>query len=188
MTKLYFITHPSVTIDSSVPIDQWNLSEKGLEAANKLLEHDFIKEFGVIYSSAEPKAITVAEMVSSKINVPITNKVKDLGEIRGRTFIPPEIFVEATKNWFDNPTQNINGWESRDDTQKRIVDCVSKIMASENGKIVAIVGHGGTGTLLKCHIKGIEPLQTEDQPGQGCYFIADWDNQKLIQDWVKFSS
>ena len=42
---------------------------------------------------------------------------------------------------------------------------------------VAIVSHGGVGTLLLCHLKGTAIHRAEDQPGQGHWFAFDRDTR-----------
>jgi len=188
VTKLVFITHPSVVIDEFTPIDQWNLSEEGIEQAQRLSSLQELSKFDTLYSSPEPKSVTVALMLSDYYHklLPIDHKVVGLKEIHGRRFIPPEIFKEATKMWFDNPTQNPNGWESLKEAQKRIVFTIENIMSKEKDNTVVIVGHGGTGTLLKCSIKKVKPVIEEDQSSQGSYFVADWDTRSLVKDWQQY--
>lgn len=126
MTTLIFITHPAVVIDRGVPIDQWPLSQAGLEDLSRLLQKDFWGSVDKIYSSSEPKASTVAETVSREKDIALTVDYKRdcLGEIQNRTFIEPSKFEDAVAAWYKSPNDKPNGRESVIDAQKRIVDCV----------------------------------------------------------------
>jgi broad specificity phosphatase PhoE len=50
---------------------------------------------------------------------------------------------------------------------------------------VAIVAHGGVGTLLLCHLSGLPISRDQDQPSTngGNYFAFDRDTLRLIQGW-----
>lgn len=188
MTKLIFITHPAVIIDPKTPIDQWSLSEKGRQEVEALGSENFWNSVDVIYSSSEPKATTVVGIVSKKrsIALPPDYKRDCLGEIRNRTFIEPSKFSVAVGEWYAHLTENPNGWESVADAQKRIVECVTSLMTKNKGKTVVMVGHGGTGTLLLCQIKGATPSFDDDPLTTGCIAVYDWDNQKIISPWKKY--
>ena len=55
--------------------------------------------------------------------------------------------------------------------------------ASADGD-VAIVGHGGTGTLLYCHLAGLPIDRRYDQPATngGNWFAFDRASRKLLRD------
>lgn len=189
MTKLILITHPAVNIDANVPIDQWSLSEKGWEQAEQAFELDFWPNVDCIYSSQELKAYSMAKEAARRFGLPFddTHKIADLGETRGRTFIPPDQFEAAVQEWYKDLDANINGWEPINVMSARVSACIDTLMANHLGETVVVVAHGGSGTMIKCHIQGIKPSRNED-PHQvaGGYFVADWDEKKLISDWKRF--
>jgi broad specificity phosphatase PhoE len=55
--------------------------------------------------------------------------------------------------------------------------------ASEDGDL-AIVGHGGTGTLLYCHLAGLPINRRYDQPATngGNWFAFDRTNRELLYE------
>ena len=53
------------------------------------------------------------------------------------------------------------------------------------GGDIAIISHGGVGTLLICKLRGVPIARTEDQPGQGHYFKFDRDSRQLVHSWKK---
>lgn len=186
MSKLYFITHPSVLIDKHAPIDQWQLSEKGIEETKRLLKLNFWKNIKAIYSSPEKKAVQVAEMAVNKYSFGLKRE-SCLSEIdRSSTgFMEYDIYMETMTEFYNNPKIEVNGWESAENATNRIVDCVTKIMNS-NTENVAIIGHGATGTLLACHLFNKLPTLTEDPQGTGQYMIVNWDEKKILNKWVKY--
>jgi broad specificity phosphatase PhoE len=188
MTKLIFITHPDVIIDKDIPIDKWKLSPDGLETVERLSSESFWSEVEIIYSSSEPKASTVAEIIALKSHVPLAKEYKKecLCEVLHRTFIEPDLYAVAVEKWYLDPTGHPQGWESVNEAQKRIVACVSEIMLQNRDKTVVIVGHGGTGTLLKCFIKGVSPSYQEDPQQTGKYLICNWGEKEVITEWIKY--
>ena len=74
------------------------------------------------------------------------------------------------------------------DAQARIVAAVETLLSAHDPSVsVAIVGHGGVGTLLKCHLKGVPISRSEDQTGPGgqCYAFR-LDDRRLLCDWTAF--
>ena len=189
MTKLIYLTHPAVNIDAKTPIDEWSLSEKGWEQAKQSLELSFWKDVDVLYASTELKAYSMAEMIAEEFDIVFddSHRILDLGETRGRSFIPPDQFEEAVKEWYRDLDNNINGWEPINAMSKRVSDCIDKLMSHHQDDTVAVVGHGGSGTMVKCHIQGVKPTRNDDpHEVAGGYFIADWDARTILQDWKRF--
>ena len=64
LRKLVLIKHSMPNLTSSVPANQWTLSEEGIKnteiLAKKLRKYNFDK----IYCSEEPKAIETAEIIA----------------------------------------------------------------------------------------------------------------------------
>jgi len=187
MTKLIYITHPSVELDKNKLPHEWGLSEKGFEQAKILIEKPFWQEADVIYSSIEPKAIQVARLASEKYRCPWFQE-KDLGEAdrTATPFLPLEEYMLAVQEAYLNPDTNIKGWESHHQMMKRNATVLKKIKNNYKNKTIVIIGHGGAGTTIKCYIKGIEPQFSEDPKQTGCIFIADLDANTIIQDWQKY--
>lgn len=185
--EIIYATHPSVNIAPNVLPDKWTLSEKGREDAKRLLELPFWNSVDLLYSSTEHKAIEVAEMLVSKFGFPYQS-FSEFGEAdrTAKPFLPFEEYMKAIAQAYAEPTQNHLGWESHADMQKRNADKLGEIIAENPGKTIAIIGHGGAGTVLKCFIKK-SPIQFSEDPKQtGCYFIADWDNRTITTDWQKY--
>ena len=189
MTKLIYITHPSVEIDKNKLPHEWGLSEKGLNQAMELIKQPFWKEVAVIYSSTEPKAMQVANLASQKYHLPWF-KEQELGEAdrTATPFLPLDEYMAAIQQCYLAPDTSVKGWETHHHMMKRNASVLEKIKKKNKGKTIVIVGHGGAGTTLKCHIKGTALTFSEDPRQTGCIFIADLDNNLILQDWQKYSS
>src|SRR5207253_4934698 len=122
-----------------------------------LLSHDWMPHVAAIYCSTEQKAIDGATILSEALDMPF-HQVAALGENdRSATGYLPKTAFEATADaFFARPSERIRGWERAIDAQARILEVVEHIgsTAPDTGPIV-IVSHGGVGTLLLCHLKGV---------------------------------
>jgi hypothetical protein len=77
------------------------------------------------------------------------------------------------------------GWEPAADAQARIVCAVERIVSQSFGNgDIAIVGHGGTGTLLFCRLAGRPIDRRYDQPATngGNWFAFDRASRRLLHD------
>lgn len=184
MSKLYFITHPSVQINKNLAVDKWSLSDKGLKETEQLLRLDFWREIEAIYASPERKAQQTAELVSKRYGLEVfkTNCLSELD--RSSTgFVEYDAYIEMIKSVYSNPNKNIQGWESAFDVTKRITECIALIMSNHKDQSVAVIGHGATGTLLACSLLNKKPDFAEDPKGTGRYMIIDWDKKQLMKRW-----
>jgi broad specificity phosphatase PhoE len=79
--------------------------------------------------------------------------------------------------FFRQPEESVRGWERAVDAQRRVV-------AATDGD-VAIIAHGGVGTLLLCHLSGLPISRDQDQPptNGGNYFAFDQMTLRLIHGW-----
>ena len=50
---IYFITHPDVVMDPSIPVPRWRLSERGRHRMRRLLTRDWTARIEAIYCSTE---------------------------------------------------------------------------------------------------------------------------------------
>jgi broad specificity phosphatase PhoE len=153
---VYFITHPEVVIDARVPVPRWPLSERGIERTRLMLKQPWIAQISSIYCSSEQKAIDGAIILADHLSLPI-NQVAELGENdRSATgFLPAQEFEAVADQFFAKPYQSVRGWETAVAAQRRIVATVDNIIAQDaTTGAIAIVAHGGVGTLLLCHLAG----------------------------------
>jgi broad specificity phosphatase PhoE len=185
--SIYFITHPDVVIDPTVPVPQWPLSERGRSRMQRLLNRDWLAQVEAIYCSTEQKAIDGATILSEATGVPF-HTVAELGENdRSVTGYLPSVEFDATVDaFFAHPSESVHGWERAEAAQARIVGTVTRIAGAALGSgPIAVVSHGGVGTLLLCHLKGQPISRTEEQPGTsgGNYFLFHLPEGTLIHGW-----
>ena len=189
--KVIFITHANVAIDPNIPVPQWGLSDVGKKRHHQFNKTTALSNVTSIYTSEEQKAIDGGSILAEYIGVkPIA--VYDLHENdRSSTgFMPPAEFQKIANLFFANPYESIKGWERAIDAQARIVKCVTNIIkfdATEGD--IAIVAHGGVGTLLLCHLSKAKISRSEDQPnnGGGNYFSFDAKTLLLVHKWRDIS-
>ena len=185
--NIYFITHPDVVIDPAIPVPQWPLSERGRERMRCLLNRAWITHVTAIYSSTEQKAVNGAAILSEALGVPF-HQVAALGENdRSATgYLPKGEFETTVDAFFAQPNESIRGWERAIDAQARIVRSVEHIASAAPGAgPIAVVSHGGVGTLLLCHLKGVPICRAEEQPGAlgGSYFLLQAPKGTLVHSW-----
>lgn len=183
----YYLTHPQVTIDPGIPVPQWSLSDRGRERIAALLDKPWLQSVTRIVSSSEQKAIETAQPLAAKLGLPFeTHHELDENDRSATGFITPDKFEAAADAFFGEPEKSWRGWEMAIDAQRRIVDAVTNILtAHDPARPILFAGHGGVGTLLKCHIEGVPISRTKDQPGGGGNIYAfSLDGRKLLSDWI----
>lgn len=188
MRRLYFITHADVVIDPDVPVPQWPLSEKG-RARHAALR---LPPLGSVWSSTEQKALDGAAILSEAQGVP-RRALEALGENdRSATgFLPPEEFWEVVEQFFARPDQSIRGWKRAADAQARVVAALQTVAATAPEGDIAVVAHGGVGSLLRAHVLKARIDMSHGQPTDqvGGYLLEiglpDW---RLLRDWTEIST
>ena len=142
------------------------------------------------YLLSERKARDGAEVLAAALSLAGYSVVDDLGENdRSATGYLPKQEFEATANaFYARPEESVRGWERAADAQARIVRAADRIMSQTPADgDVAIVGHGGTGTLLYCHLAGLPIDRRYDQPATngGNWFAFDRASRKLLHDGTR---
>ncbi|MBM7044351.1 MULTISPECIES: histidine phosphatase family protein [Rhizobium] len=182
-----YITHPQVRIDPDVPVPQWGLSEIGAARARLAATHTWARKLGLIISSGERKAIETAEILAatSDASVEIIEAMHENDRSATGFLAPPE-FEKAADWFFAHPHESFKGWERAVDAQARIVSNVDAVLSRHDPLLpIAFVGHGGVGTLLKCHLEGKPIAREGDQPpGGGNLFCFDLAKRVVSCDWT----
>lgn len=164
-----YITHPQVRIDPAVPVPKWGLSDVGRARAETLAGKAWVRRIGRIITSDETKAIELADILAAAAGVPVEIIHGAHENDRSATgFLPPPEFEKAADWFFAHPEESFRGWERAIDAQRRIVEVVREVLASHDPSVpVAFIGHGGVGTLLRCHLAGLPITRVHDQPPNG---------------------
>ena len=189
MSAIFFITHPDVRIDPNVPVPEWPLNERGRARMRAMAAHPWLGGVRSIFASGERKARDAAQLLAEGLGLQGYSVVDCLGENdRSATgYLPKQEFEATADAFFAQPQTSVRGWEPAADAQARIIHAVEQVVlqASDNGD-VAIIGHGGTGTLLYCHLAGLPISRRYEQPATngGNWFAFDRASQKLLQaEW-----
>ena len=185
-----YITHPQVAIDPAVPVPDWGLSERGRERAALAASTDWAQQIGRFVASTERKAIETAEILSAG-RLPVeTDHAMGENDRSATGFLRPDAFEEAANWFFAHPQESFHGWERAMDAQARIVAAVERVLATHDPALpIAFVGHGGVGTLLKCHLGGTPIRRDRDQPrGGGNLFAFRLADRSVTCDWTAMES
>lgn len=187
MTFGLYITHPQVRIDADIPVPQWGLSEIGHQRTVEASALGWVRRLGRIVSSDETKAIETAEILAKVAGIGFEIAENAHENDRSATgFLPPQQFEAAADWFFAHPQESFRGWERAADAQARIVAVVEHVLANHDPDIpIAFVGHGGVGTLLKCHFARVPISRSGDQPaGGGNLFCFSLANRAISCDWT----
>jgi broad specificity phosphatase PhoE len=187
-----YITHPQVRIDPDVPVPKWGLSDVGRERALAAAALPWVKTLGRIVSSDETKAIETAELLAEAAGIAFEIAHGAHENDRSATgFLPPPEFEKAADWFFAHPEESFRGWERAVDAQARIVSVVDAALARHDPTIpIAFVGHGGVGTLLRCHLGGVPIARAHDQTGGGGgnLYAFQLSDRALLTGWVAMES
>jgi broad specificity phosphatase PhoE len=187
-----YITHPQVRIDPDVPVPQWGLSDVGRERAAATAALPWVKMLGRIVSSDETKAIETAGILADAAGIRFEIDQRGHENDRSATgFLPPPEFEKAADWFFAHPEESFHGWERAVDAQARIVSVIEAALADHDPAVpIAFVGHGGVGTLLRCHLGGLPIARSHDQTGGGGgnLYAFRLTDRKLLTGWVPMES
>ena len=183
----YFVTHPDVLVDPALAVPDWPLSPRGRERTARALELSWIDSVQAIWCSTERKARDGAGILAKHLGLPVA-ALAELGENdRSATGYLPRIEFEAVADlFFARPEESVRGWERAIDAQRRIVAAVGRVLALSAGwGNIAIVSHGGVGTLLLCHLRNEAISRQHDQPPNsgGNYYAFNIETRQLHHGW-----
>lgn len=184
-----YITHPEVSIDAAVPVPRWGLSSVGRGRATAFAARGVLPSGAPIYASTEQKAIELAHIIAAATGGAV-HEIEALGENdRSATgYLAAPAFEALVDRFFGAPDVSAEGWETARAAQSRIVETVSGILGTTGQQPVIFCGHGGVGTLLKCHLARRPIARADDQremgaPGGGNCFTFTLDPPNLLTDW-----
>lgn len=183
MSRFFYVSHPEVAVDPDVPVPEWGLSDVGRRRAHAMLEQPWLAQMTAIGTSPETKALETATIVGNHLSID-AEVIDNSHEIdRSATgFVTHERHEALADRLFGEPTVSADGWERAIDAQRRIVERFAPLL-QPGAPTRVIVGHGGVGTLLLCHLLGVEIDRLRDQQGQGHYWAFDCEHQRIIHSW-----
>jgi broad specificity phosphatase PhoE len=186
-----YLTHPEVAIDPNVPVPDWGLSDIGRERAAKAAALPWAGEIRHVVSSGERKAVETAEIFAAPFGLnPLAIEAMHENDRSATGFLPPDEFERVADAFFADPDASIRGWERARDAQHRIVGAVRSVLTNNpDAEPVLFCGHGGVGTLLKCHLMGVPISRVHDQAGGGQWYRFAKEDLETCRatglDWVR---
>lgn len=173
MATIRYLSHPQVAIDPAVPVPDWGLSPLGRARSQAFAAAPVLKATRRIVASSERKAVETAECIAALLGIAVEIRPAMHENDRSATgYLPPPEFEAMADAFFASPLLSVRGWERAIDAQARIVGEVEAVLAGPVEGDILLVGHGGVGTLLLCHL-GAEPISRKrDQPGGGGNLFA----------------
>ncbi len=177
---ILYACHPEVAMDPAVPVPRWHLSDVGVHRMRTFAATQ--QRPDAVWASTECKAIEAAGIVAARFGLPVqVHPGLDENDRSSTGYLPPDQFQAAADAFFAAPDLSYQGWERAVDAQARVAAAWDGIVGMP-GRIV-IVGHGGTGTLLMCHLAKLPISRAHDVPRQGCYWAWDLSAGQLVHGW-----
>jgi broad specificity phosphatase PhoE len=184
VTVAYFITHPEVVVDPSTPVPRWHLSDGGIHRMRAFASLYDGGQPSAVWASAETKAIEAAGILAGHFGLPVHVHHGLHENDRSATgFLPPSDFDRMADAFFARPEESVQGWERAVDAQARVAAAVDEILQDFSGESIAVVAHGGVGTLLLCKYLGVPISRIADQPFQGHFWAFDVATRRVIHRW-----
>ncbi len=194
MSLLRYISHADVIKDPDVPVPRWGLSPVGRRRVDVLARQPWLARVGRLLSSDETKAVETASILADRWDLEVEIRPATGETDRSATgYVSETRHAELAGRYFAHPTESADGWERAVDGQRRVVEALADVLAEPVAgpdeatgtprPDVAVIGHGGVGTLLWSYLAGRAIDQADDQPHQGHYWTWDRSAGIVLHRW-----
>ncbi|MGR7026571.1 histidine phosphatase family protein [Geodermatophilus sp. URMC 62] len=156
---VHVVTHPEVRVEPEVPAPQWALSDAGRDRLRHLLAQPWVPRLARVVASPERTAVETAAPLAASVGL--------------------RVAVDAGLR--EHPEES---GRSEERAQARVVAAAGRAVAGADGD-VALVCHGGVGTLLLCALLGVPADRRLGQPGEGSVFAYDPVSRRVASPWVR---
>jgi broad specificity phosphatase PhoE len=131
---VFFITHPDVAIDPTVPVPDWPLNDRRRARMRAMVASSWIKEVRGIFASSERKARDGAQILANGLRLSGYRVIDDLGENDrlATGYVPKQEFDATVDAFFAHPQTSVRGWEPAADAQARIIRAVEQIASQSD--------------------------------------------------------
>ncbi len=156
MAYLYLIRHPATQPDPAIPASQWWLSAAGRAQVHTLVNLPIWKDITTVYTSTQPKASAVGELVNLAHGVPYMPLIA-LDEARRDAWLDPEAFDAAQHAFFAHPADPpVRGWESARSAGLRFIAALDHLLAVHKPTdSLVIVSHATVLALVVAHLREV---------------------------------
>ena len=157
MTRIILIRHGETAwnkVGRLQGISNVLLSPEGIRQAKLLAQHAPFHSVDAIYSSDLSRAVTTAEILAEKFNLPVIQergfRETNFGDWEGKLFTELMV-VDGFEKFFTQPDRvhPPNG-ETFLECQARVLTSLEEIVADSPGQSVVIVSHGAVIRLMLC--------------------------------------
>jgi len=180
-----YLTHPQVAIDPAVPVPQWGLSEVGRGRAEAFARSSLLAATTRVVASDEVKAKETAAIIAASLGLDFSVEADmDENDRSSTGFLPKDAFEAMADRFFARPDDSAEGWETARAAQIRVVGAFERLIRDHGDGDLLAVGHGAVGTLLYCHLAGLDIDRRHDQPaGGGNLFAVDPVTRMALHGW-----
>ena len=140
---LIFLRHAKTSVDKSIPIEDWTLTDEGFKHSKETAETGDFDKVDLIFTSSERKSVETAKPIAERIKKEIV-QLSELGEIKrpNSEKITLEEYKELKRKIFEDFDYSEQGWETVNQALNRFSDAVEEIDTKYENKTILIVAHG----------------------------------------------
>jgi len=165
MSRLLLVRHGATELNDTMRFQghvDIELSAVGYKQVEKLRDRLAIDKLDVTYCSDLKRAVTTAELISSRHQAEIIAcpELREIsyGEVEGMAFddirrLYPEV-ADCCVNW--STELEFPGGESFDQFAQRVSQLMERLKKHTPEQTILIVAHGGTLRVILCHLLGLE--------------------------------
>jgi broad specificity phosphatase PhoE len=184
VTIVHFISHPEVAIDPQRPVPRWNLSDVGISRMRAFAASAAMRDVRTVWASTETKAVEAGGILAGALGLAVSvHPGLDENDRSATGYLPHAEFQRVADDFFARPEESVRGWERAIDAQRRVVAAFDAITTAPTAGDTAILSHGGVGTLLYCHLAGIDISRGYDQPSQGHFWSCTLPSRAILHAW-----
>ena len=177
------VRHAQVRLEPEVPPRDWELTDEGRAAAERLARLEVFDRAEVVVTSPEPKARATAEPIAAaagvelRVEPDLREAERDAAAVDDRA-----AFVARVDAWLRGG--EVTGWEERDVASARIVDCISRILDEVSGDVV-VVSHGTALSLYLAWLRTHERVDLDEWEAIPLPAVAVVDpaTRRIVESW-----
>lgn len=179
MNTYIFVRHSEPDINLEINPSEWELSKKGIQLVEDIVNYGLSHKIDHIYSSTELKAIQTAEVFSEKFEIPI-NQSDKLIEVKMDKYLPQKEWLEYKEKAFRDIHFSGKNAESHLHALSRITSEIKDLDGKYKNKNILIVAHG---TILTTYFASVTGIL-----GQGMEVFEKWKSIAYCQMGILYNN